>query len=296
MNPPEGSRSGGALWTKHRQRVMDVAYRMLGTVTEAEDVAQEVYLRLDRQDLDVLEDVEGWLVTVTARLCLDELRSARVTRRTYVGPWLPEPLVPQRADGDDPADRITLDESVRLALLSLLERLSPAQRTAFVLHDVFGLPFEEIASIVGRSVTACRKLASRARQQVHGERRFTVDRDELHRVVEEFRRACRHGDLAALTATLDHDATGEFDSGGRLPGAPTTSVAGGQHVAALLLSSFDGRPVDFVSAQVNGEPGILVMLHDRIVTTISVQVADGRISHIRAIGNPAKLRHLNAFD
>lgn len=296
MTARDEPRHAGELWERHRQRVMDVGYRMLGSVTDAEDVAQEVYLRLDRRDLADVEDVEAWLVTVTARLCLDQLRSARVARRAYVGPWLPEPLVPLRADGGDPADRITLDDSVRLALLAMLERLSPAQRTAFVLHDVFGIPFDEIAAIVGRSVPACRKLASRARRHVHGEQRFTVDRGELHRVVEEFRRACQHGDLGALTAVLDPEVTGEFDSGGMLPGAPTTTTAGSRHVAALLLSSFEGRPVDFLSADVNGEPGIIVALRDRIIATINVQIAHGRINHIRAIGNPAKLRHLNARD
>lgn len=292
MTAPDESRHAGELWARHRQRVMDVGYRMLGSVADAENVAQEVYLRLDRQNLRNVEDVEAWLVT--ARLCLDHLQSARVTRRAYVGPWLPEPLVPLRGSDQDPADRITLDDSVRLALLAMLERLSPAQRTAFVLHDVFGIPFDEIAGIVGRSVPACRKLASRARQQVHGEPRFTVERDELHGVVEEFRRACQHGDLDGLTAVLDPEVTGELDSGGLLPGAPSTSISGSQHVAALLLSSFAGRPVDFVPTDVNGEPGIIVTLHDRIVTTINIQIADGHINHIRAIGNPAKLRHLNA--
>lgn len=294
MTAPGEWRHIGELWARHRQRVMDVAYRMLGSITDAEDVSQEVYLRLDRQNLSNLRDVEAWLVTVTARLCLDELRAAHVTRRDYVGPWLPEPLVSLPASDEDPADRITLDDSVRFALLALLERLSPAQRTAFVLHDIFGIPFDEIASIVGRSVPACRKLASRARQEVHSEQRFTVDRDELHQVVEEFRRACQHGNLGALAATLDPDVTGEFDSGGVLPGAPTTAVAGSQQVAALLLSSLEGRPVDLISTDVNGEPGIIVTLRDRIVTTVNVQVVDGRINHIRATGNPTKLRHLNA--
>lgn len=294
MTPSNGSPHAAELWTRHRQRVMDVAYRMLGSVADADDVAQEVYLRLDRQDIGDIADVEAWLVTVTARLCLDELRSARVTRHAYVGPWLPEPLVPLRGSGRDPADRITLDDSVRLALLAMLERLTPAQRTAFVLHDVFGIPFDEIALIVGRSVPACRKLASRARQQIQAQPRFTVDRDELRLVVEEFRRACQHGDLDALTALLAPAIEGEFDSGGALPEAPTTTTVGSQRVAALLLSSFQGRPVDFVATEVNGEPGIIVTLHHRIVTTINVQIASGHIIHIRAVGNPIKLRHLNA--
>lgn len=280
------------LWVRHRRRVMDVAYRMLSSFTDAEDVAQEVYLRLERQEISQIEDIEGWLVTVTARLCLDQLRSARVTRRQYVGPWLPEPLVSLPSSDPDPADRITLDDSVRLALLVVLERLSPAQRTAFVLHDVFGVPFDEIARIVGRSAPACRQLASRARGRIHDEQRFPVARNELHRIVEQFRHASQSGDLEALVATLDPDVTGEFDSGGLLPGAPTTSITGARHVASVLVSSFDGRPVSFVGTDINGEPGLVVILRDRIVTALTLQVIDGLVDHILAIGNPAKLQHL----
>lgn len=280
------------LWIRHRRRVLDVAYRMLSSFTDAEDVAQEVYLRLERQEVRQIEDIEGWLVTVTARLCLDHLRSAQLTRRQYVGPWLPEPLVSLSGSEPDPADRITLDDSVQLALLVVLERLSPAQRTAFVLHDVFGVPFDEIAPIVGRTTLACRQLASRARRRIHDERRFPVPRNELHRLIQEFRHACQSGDLEALVATLDPDVTGEFDSGGLLPGAPTTSITGARHVASLLLSSFDGRPVSFVPADINGEPGLAVLLRDRVMTALTLQIVDGLVDHVHAIGNPAKLQHL----
>lgn len=289
----ESSDTAADLWARHRRRVLDVAYRMLGSVTDADDVAQEVYLRLERQPVGDLRDVEAWLVTVTARLCLDELRAARRTRQAYVGPWLPEPLVAGRADAQDPADVITLDDSVRIALLAMLERLSPAERTAFVLHDVFGVPFPQVAEVVGRSIEACRTLASRARRQVQGERRFTVDDAQLRQVVEEFRRACQAGDLGALTATLDPGATGDFDSGGLLPGSPTTTAVGGTTIAELLLASFAGRPAEFEVADVNGQPGIVVLLHDRVVTTLTLDVAGGVVRHLDAIGNPAKLRHLN---
>lgn len=282
------------LWARYERRVRDVAYRMLGSMTDTDDIAQEVFLRLDRQRHAEIDDVEGWLVTVTARLCIDELRSARVSRRRYVGPWLPEPLVSRQGSEPDPADRITLDDSVRIALLVVLEKMSPAERTAFVLHDVFGVPYREVARIVGRGVPACRQLASRARRRVRADRRFTVEREELHRTVEEFRRACELGDLDALVAILDPEITGDFDSGGLLPGAPTTSVTGAGRVAALLLAPFERLPVRFVAANVNGEPGVVVVLRDRVVTTVSPGVLDGRVAHIHAVGNPHKLRRLVA--
>lgn len=281
------------VWGRHQRRVLDVAYRMVGSLTEAEDVAQEVFLRLARQDLDEIRDVEGWFVAVTARLCLDHLKSARVARTTYVGPWLPEPLVALPGASPDPADRITLDDSVRLALLAVLERLSPAQRTAFVLHDVFAVPFDEIGPIVGRSPAACKQLARRARRQVREARRYAVERDELERVTDEFLRACRAGDLDALVATLDPDVTGEFDSGGALPGAPTGPITGAHRVARRLRSSFRGQGVEFVAAEVNGEPGAAVLMSGRVVTALTVRVADGRIDHIHAVGNPAKLARVD---
>ncbi len=281
------------LWHDHHQHVMDLAYRMLGSVAEAEDITQETFLRVARTDRTTIEDVRGWLITVTARLCLDQLRSARVRRARYVGPWLPEPLVSLPGDQTDPADRVTLDDSIRLALLALLERLSPAERTAFVLHDLFGMPFEEVSEIVGRTVPACRQLASRARRHVRADQhRFAVDADEHRRTVEEFVRACGRGDLRALVDVLDPDATGEFDSGGLLPGAPDAVVAGATRIGQLLLGAFDGLPARFLTADVNGEPGAVVILRGRIVAVMAVHVRAGRATHIHAVGNPRKLRHL----
>src|SRR5439155_13878686 len=184
-------------WRDHRQRLMDVAYRMLGSVSDAEDAVQEAYARLVRNGVDGIDDVRGWLVTVTSRLCLDQLRSAQSQRTSYVGPWLPEPVVDVPSLGVDPADRVTLDDSVRMALLVVLEQLSPAERTAFVLHDVFQLSFDEVGSIVGRSAAACRQLASRARRHIEeetGPARFTVDPAAERQVAERFVAACTSGD------------------------------------------------------------------------------------------------------
>jgi RNA polymerase sigma-70 factor, ECF subfamily len=178
MGTDEKNTAIGEAWRKHRRYLLDVAYRMLGTVTEAEDVVQEAFARLLREDIGEIEDVRGWLVVVTTRLSLDQLRSARAKREAYVGPWLPEPLIEPPGAGPDPVDRITLDDSVRMAMLVVLERLTPAERAAFVLHDVFRFSFDEVAEIVGRSTSACRQLATRARRRIReetGPARFAVD-------------------------------------------------------------------------------------------------------------------------
>ena len=183
-------------YAQARPRLLRLAYSELGDVGEAEDVVQEAWLRLERADAEAIENLDGWLTTVVARLALDRLRSARARRETYVGPWLPEPLV-----SDDPADRVTLDESVSYALLTVLEQLSPAERTAFVLHDVFDVPFGDVAEVVGRTPEAVRQLASRARRHVKRERpRFAASSDEHDRAVRAFAQAVAEGDLEGLVA------------------------------------------------------------------------------------------------
>ena len=281
------------LWDAHRRRAVDVAYRMLGSITDAEDVAQEVFVRLARTDVTRIDDLRGWVVTVTARICIDQLRSARVTRRRYVGPWLPEPVVGQPAGAGDPADRVTLDDSVRMALLAVLERLTPAERTAFVLHDVFGLPYDEIAGIVGRSAAACRQLASRARRRVRtDDRRVPVDPAEHRRVAERFADAATGGDIDGLIAVLDPDAVGEFDSGGLMRGVPTSLVVGAERVASVLLASVEGLGVRFIPATVNGEPGVVAVLRDRVSAVLALAIGHDGVDHVRAVGNPHKLRHV----
>jgi RNA polymerase sigma-70 factor (ECF subfamily) len=281
-------------WGAHRRRVFDVAYRMLGSVSEAEDMTQEAYLRLVRVGLDGIEDPLGWLITVTARLCLDHLRSSQVRRVEYFGPWLPEPLV-ESGKAFSPEDRVTLDESVRMALLVVLETLSPAERTAFVLHDVFGVPFEEVAELVGRSTEACRQLASRARRRVAdsgASGRFTASRAELTKTAEEFANACESGNFDALLRILDSEVAGTFDSGGRVRGAPAGPIHGNVRVARVILHSFSGEAAHFEVVDVNGEPGIAVIVDSEIRATISLSLRDGKIVHIDAVGNPDKLSHL----
>lgn len=284
------------VWRAERRRLIDIGYRMLGSIADAEDIADEAYARLLRADIASINDLTGWLVTVTSRLCLDQLRSADRRRRAYVGPWLPEPLLALPDVGAvDPADRVTLDDSVRLALLVVLEQLTPAERTTFVLHDLFGVEFDQVAEIVGRSSAACRQLASRARRRIemHPETpRAAVDRAELERVAQRFAEACASGAVEPLLEVLDPNVVGDFDSGGHIAGAPLDAIDGAEPIASTLVHAFRKTRFVFEVADINGEPGVIARLGERVVAVIALGVRDGRIDLIHAIGNPAKLRHL----
>ncbi len=281
-------------WLEHRRRLLDIAYRMLGTLSDADDAVQEAFLRLTRHGVDGIDDTLGWLITTTGRICLDKLR-ADTTRRRYIGPWLPEPYVDLPAATVDPADRVTLDESVQIAMLALLETLSPAERTVFVLHDVFAMSFDHVAEVVDRTPAACRQLASRARRHVAGraEPRFDVEPASAQQVADRFAAACSSGDVAELLAVLDADVIGEFDSGGYIPNAPLVPLAGAPAVAATLAYAFGGAAPTFTVAPVNGRPGVVVALHGQVMAVISLDTNGQAVTAIRAIGNPNKLRHVN---
>jgi RNA polymerase sigma-70 factor, ECF subfamily len=270
-----------------RPRLLRLAYSELGDVGEAEDVVQEAWLRLERSDTEAIENLDGWLTKVVARLALDRLRSARVRRERYVGPWLPEPV-----SSDDPADRVTLDESVSYALLTVLEQLTPAERTAFVLHDVFDMPFGEVAEVVGRTPEAVRQLASRARGHVQRERpRFAASPDEHDRAVRAFARAVAAGRLEDLVAVLDPDVVWTSDGGGRVSAA-RKPVHGGARVArawTALSRKFVQEPIEIV---LNGRLGLVLPTADGHRAAVSFVVSQGRIRRIDAIRNPAKLRRL----
>lgn len=285
------------LWHLHRRRMLDIGYRMLGTVSDAEDVTAEAYARLLAADLDAIVDPVGWLVAVTTRLCLDRLRSAEMRRRAYVGPWLPEPVLETASDTPDPADRVTLDESVRMALLVVLERLSPAERTSFVLHDIFALSYADIADIVGRSPSACRQLASRARRRIETDPeapRTMVSPSDVEAIAHRFAHACSAGQMEPLLELLDPGVIGDFDSGGTVDGAPLRPIDGADQVARILIRSFKDRELSFSVTNVNAEPGVVARLDDHIVAVISLGVRRGKIDLIHAVGNPAKLRHLQS--
>ena len=270
-----------------RPRLLRLAYSELGDLGEAEDVVQEAWLRLQRVDVDTIENLDGWLTTVIARLALDRLRSARARRETYVGPWLPEPLV-----SEDPADRVTLDESVSYALLTVLEQLSPAERTAFVLHDVFDVPFGEVAEVVGRTPEAVRQLASRARRHVDRERpRFTASRDEHERAVRAFALAVGEGDLEGLVEVLDPDAVWTTDGGGRAIAA-RKPLRGRERVARAWAALSRKAVYAPVEIELNGELGLLVPAADGHRAALSFVVSGGRITRIDAVRNPEKLRRL----
>jgi len=281
-------------WDAHRGYLLDVAYRLLGSLTDAEDVVQEAFARLVRSDPRQIDDVRGWLVVVTSRLCLDQLRSARSRRERYVGPWLPEPVVPPAGGEPDPADRVTLDDSVRLAMLVVLERLTPAERAAFVLHDVFGFSFDDVGEIVGRTPEACRQLASRARRRVRDESspaRFSVGTAELSRIAERFIAAASAGDMDALMDVLDPDVVGWTDGGGLVP-APLEPVVGRRAVAERFLAYVQGFGVTLAPAVVNGEPGVLGYQDGRLASVLAFEARDGLVTRIHGIANPAKLGHV----
>jgi RNA polymerase sigma-70 factor (ECF subfamily) len=278
-----------------RPRLLGVAYGLLGSLDEAEDVVQDAWLRLRSAEAaggDEIRDVTGWLVVTVSRLALDVLRSARHRREEYVGPWLPEPVIAQ----PDPAERVTLDESMSMAMLVVLESLSPAERTAFVLHDVFGLTFAEVGEAVGRSPAACRQLAARARAHVASRApRFDVDPSEHRRVVDAFARACLGDDIDALVALLDPDVVLRSDGGGRVR-AGRRPVSGAAKVARLLSGIGRFGRFELVPAVVNGWPGLLRYRDGRLVTVIGLTVAGGRITAVDMVLNPEKLARVMRAD
>jgi RNA polymerase sigma-70 factor (ECF subfamily) len=271
----------------HRPRLIRVAYRMLGSVADAEDVVQDAFLRwldADRSGVDVSE---AYLVRIVTRLCLDMLKSARRRRETYIGPWLPEPMVEAADEPDD----------VTLPLLLALERLSPLERAAFLLHDVFGMNFEEVATSIGRDAAAVRQLAARARQHVHEARpRFALDEKQGHAMAEAFFAASQSGDLAALKSMLAADVVFTADGGGKRP-AGMAPIVGVDAVLALLdgLGRMFGRaPSQLVRyASINGLPGFVTIEADGLSQTTAFDIRDGRISAIYIMRNPDKLRHVD---
>jgi len=298
LDPPELDVQVGRAWREHRRYVLDIALRMLGDLGEAEDVVQEAFTRLVRVDVDELDDVRGWLVTVVSRLCLDVLRSARWQRQSAIGAGS-EPSFEGQADPGharagqslDPADRVTLDDSVRLALLAVLQRLSPAERTAFVLHDVFQLSFEDVAGIVGRSPAACRQLASRARRHVRADvapARFTVETPEQRRVVERFMAACSTGDLDGLLAVLDPDVAGQADVGGTIGLLPP--IVGDRAVAKGALRYLGPRSsTTLLSMPMGAESGVVAFRDGRLYAAVTLTVRDGRVHHIHTVVDPVQL-------
>ncbi|WP_039805100.1 RNA polymerase sigma factor SigJ [Nocardia araoensis] len=279
-----------------RRQLINLAYRLLGSLAEAEDVVQETYTRWyalsERQRNDVAAP-GAWLTTVAGRICLDLLGSARARREQYVGEWIPEPIPGHdewfggRAPAD-PADRITLDESISMAFLVVLDSMTPAERVAFVLHDVFRYSFAEIAAVVGRTPGACRQLASSARRRIDTSR--APSGTERSEVVRDFKRAWETSDIDALIGLLDPTATAIADSGGLAPAFRHPIIGGEQIAHAWIQIAARGPEVTLLERTVNGQPGLVAQLADTIVSVYAFDIADGRITRIWAIRNPEKLR------
>ncbi|HEV2529694.1 MAG TPA: RNA polymerase sigma factor SigJ [Thermomicrobiales bacterium] len=288
------------------RHLFGVAYRLLGSADDAEDAIQETQIRwqqLPDRDRALIREPLAWQTRVLSRICLDQLGSARARREQYAGIWLPE-LVPGTLDvlvsdgtaaaARDPADAVTRDESVSSALLLVMEQLSPAERVALVLHDVFGLPFAEIAAIVDRSPDATRQLASTARRHLRARPRYAPTGPERDRVVAAFAAACLGGDVHALARVLAPDVVSRGDGGGVIP-AGTRPIHGAERVSRLLLGLMrnglpPGAELAWWLAPVNGETGIVVADRGTVFAVISVAVRDGQIAELAAVAAPDKLR------
>lgn len=268
------------------------AYRMLGSVAEAEDVVQEAYLRWHQTDRSAVREPAAFLSRTVTRLCLDVLKSARVRRETYVGPWLPEPVL-------EPASEEEEAEDLSLTLMLALERLSPLERAAFLLHDVFGLGFDEVAATLEREPAACRQLAARARRNVQAARpRYAIARDEGERMADAFLAASRSGDLTALRTILAENVVAYTDGGG-LRSASLNPLFGFRRVSGLFAGvarkdRFVVPPVLY-RGLINGLPGYVTLEPDGVPQTTAFDIRDGRIVAIYLIRNPEKLRHLSAL-
>ncbi|WP_114953187.1 sigma-70 family RNA polymerase sigma factor [Sphingosinicella terrae] len=287
MKQAQATGSAAAGFDPLRPTLLRVAYRMLGSVADAEDVVQEAFIRWMKADRAEVRSPEAFLRRTVTRLCLDQLKSARHRRETYVGPWLPDPIVKEEEGAED----------VTLPLMLALERLSPLERAAFLLHDVFGLPFEEVASTIGRDAAACRQLAARARGHVREARpRYRLESQRGLELAEAFFAASRSGDLTSLGALLASDVSLHADGGGKRPAVPRPVLGHGE-----VMRVHEGLAVFFRKAPsllirtgfINGLPGFVTREADGELQTTAFEIEDGRIAAIYVVRNPDKLRHLH---
>jgi RNA polymerase sigma-70 factor, ECF subfamily len=299
---PEGGRPNPGLdvITSERHRLVNLAYRLLGSLTEAEDAVQEACARwyaLPPRQRDAIDSPGAWLTTVTSRICLNLLRSARARRETCTGTWLPEPL-PDPAEwisgrpaaAADPADRVTLDESVGMAFLVVLESLTPAERVALILHDVFGYPFAEVAEVTGRTPAACRQLAASARRRVRAARPPATPAARQASTIAAFRHALEAGDIGAVIGLLDPAATVTGDIG-LAPAALPGPLRGAEQIARTCLAVISQAPgLTLLERTVNGQPGLVAQQDGVTMAVYAFDIADDKITRIWAVLDPSKLR------
>jgi RNA polymerase sigma-70 factor (ECF subfamily) len=295
--PADGPLDPGLIMTmSERRQLINLAYRLLGSLAEAEDVVQETYARwyaMSREQQDAIASPGAWLTRVASRICLDLLGSARARRERYVGEWIPEPL-PDRGGRDgtplDPADRVTLDESVNMAFLVVLESMTPAERVAFILHDVFRYSFAEVAEVVGRTPAACRQLASSGRRRIRGSQTPAAPPARRAEIVREFKQAWEAKDIDALVGLLDPGATAVADGGG-LARTTLHPIEGGEQIARYLLDITGKLPHQaLLERTVSGQPGLVAQRDGVPITVMAFEIAGDRITRIWAVRNPDKLR------
>jgi RNA polymerase sigma-70 factor (ECF subfamily) len=283
------------IFSAYRPLLFSIAYRMTGSGTEAEDLVQDAYVRwhnaTSEGNVGIIREPKSWLTTTITRLAIDHLKSARVRREQYVGAWLPEPL--ETAGGDDPAEDVELAESLSIAFLVLLEQLTPVERAVFLLHEVFGYGYAEIAEIVGKSEANCRQLARRARESLVARRpRFRPDTEQGERLLGQFLRACTEGDMPGLVSLLAADATIRADGGGKAPAA-RRPVVGAERVATFALSMAEqAQGVQLRPTWVNGQPAFVASKDGAVLAIWVLDIADGKIQAIWAMLNPDKLARI----
>jgi RNA polymerase sigma-70 factor (ECF subfamily) len=279
-----------ATFDQYRGLLFSIAYRMLGSVADAEDMLQDAFIRWQQAPDDEIRSPRAFLVTIISRLCINELQSARVRREEYVGQWLPEPIVSD--PGTDPLGLIRIDESLSMAFLVLLERLTPVERAVFLLREVFEYEYAEISAVLGQSEANCRQILRRAREHVSAARpRFQVSAEEQNELLQRFLRATGSGDLEQLVSLLSSDVVLRSDGGGKGLAVPN-AIHGAQNVARAMLRSLERLlPKDLVPrpAQVNGKPGIVAYLHGKPYSVISMDAVEGRVRAIYIVSNPEKL-------
>ena len=283
--------SVSTVFEEARPHLMGVAYRMLGALSEAEDAVQETFLRWHRADRDEISNPKGWLTTVLCRLCIDELRSARVRRDAYTGPWLPEPVA---TDADDAFDLLEKADTISMAFMLILERLAPEERAAFLLRDAFDYDYSEIGSILRKSEPACRQLVSRARARLRQERpRFSARQEDHDRLLASFEKAAVTLDLTDLLQVFADDIELWTDGGGRALAARNV-IYGKEKVARFFVGISKKMPPGLRGERrlINGFPGYVMWMEDEIYMTMSLDVADGKVTSIQMMRNPDKLTRI----